>query len=297
MYELMNKLIKYHFTFSRLVILSIIAIIFYNCNPGIEESPEPGVLRINLQSSNEDTSLVIAGETLTVKQYYWFSFIVDSTVDLSYIADGDTFTYTIDSIAIGIVSDYVTFLIDDHSLSIANDLLVISGSVINTSLILMDEEEEIFVISGDTIKVSKNYDMSSFKVSIFQGKAYHDSLYAILFTGLSKYRTESRNYNLLEQDRGQYKQFTIFESYVPPGDYDVLEFGLTASQLTLGVFNSPIELPEGENPLIRLSKDFEVFEGGTTELNLQIRPLESIARYRDSFIFDRIIEINTINYY
>lgn len=278
MYELMNKQAKYHIMLSRLILLFGIAFISQNCNPNIEESPDPGILRVILQSSNEDTSLVIAGEVLTITEYYTFKIVGDSTVSDSLV-----------------IPEKDTLIIAGQILTVINDTLTVTGDSISTTLVISDVDT--LNIAGNVVIVSKNNDFNVFKVSVFQGKIYHDNLYAVLFTGLSKYRTETRDYNLLEQTGGRYRPFVIFESYVPPGEYDVLEFGLTASQLTLGVFNSPIELPEGESSLIRIIKDFDVLEGGTTELRVQIRPLESIARYRDSFIFDRAIEINTINYY
>jgi len=262
-----------------LIIIIGLGLTGLSCN-NIEDSPAPGVLRITLQSDNADTTLVIGGETLTVTEYYTFQISGDSTIADSLV-----------------IPEREPLTILGETFTVSNDTLVVKGNIYDTTLVISEETEE-FVISGDTVvSVAKNDTMNIFNVRIFQGKVYHDSLYAVLYTGLSKYKTESRNYNLLEQVGGKYKKFVIYESYVPPGNYNVLEFGLTASELLLGVFNSPIQLPEGESPLLRLYKDFEVFEDGVTEVNLQIRPLESIARYRDSFIFDRVVEISTINYY
>ena len=264
----------------RLILLSGIAFFSQSCNPNIEDSPDPGILRVVLQSSNDDTSMVIAGEVLKVTEYYTFQIFGDSTVSDSLV-----------------MPEKDTLIIAGQILTVINDTLIVTGDSLDTTLIMVISDVDTLNIAGNMVIVSENNDYNVFSVSVFQGKVYHDSLYAVLYTGLTKYKTETRNYNLLEQVRGQYKPFVIYESYVPPGDYDLLEFGLTASQLTLGVFNSPIELPEGESPLLKLTENFEVLEGDTTELRLQVRPLESISRYRDSFIFDRAIEINTINYY
>jgi len=278
MRESMNSLSNYCNTVFKLVLFWGIVFLCQSCNPNIEDSPDPGVLRIILQSSNEDTSLVIAGETLSITDYYIFQISGDSTISDSLV-----------------MPEKDTLIVAGQVFTVVNDTLVVTGDNLDTTLVISDTVK--FFIGGDTVTVTKNNDINVFNVSVFQGKVYHDSLYAILFTGLSKYRTETNEYNLLAQVGGRYKQFIIYESYVPPGDYNVIEFGLTASQISLGVFNSPIELPENESSLVKLFENFEVFEGGVTELNVQVYPLASLTRYRDSFIFDRVIEVNKINYY
>gem|GEM_PF-1126554 len=269
----------YNMRYFGLITLIGLGLTGLSCND-IEDSPAPGVLRVTLQSDNADTSLVIGGEVLTVTEYYTFQISGDSTIADSLV-----------------IPEREPLTILGETFTVSNDTLVVKGNIYDTTLVI-SEEKEMFTISGDTVvSVAKNDTMNIFDVSVFQGKVYHDSLYATLFTGLSEYKTKTRNYNLLEQVGGRYKQFVIFESYVPPGNYNMLEFGLTASELLLGVFNSPIRLPDGESPLLQLNRDFKVYEDGITEVNLQIRPLESIARYRDSFIFNRVIEITTINHY
>ena len=43
--------------------------------------------------------------------------------------------------------------------------------------------------------------------------------------------------------------------------------------------------------------DFSIFESGVTRINLLIKPFESMSRYQDSYVFDRIIEVESVNYY
>ena len=43
--------------------------------------------------------------------------------------------------------------------------------------------------------------------------------------------------------------------------------------------------------------NFSIYEKGVTRINLLIKPFESMSRYQDSYVFDRIIEVESVNYY
>lgn len=160
---------------------------------------------------------------------------------------------------------------------------------------LQSEPADTFiVIIADTFAVSEG---DSFGVTIFQGKVYHNNnTYALLYKDTDSYRTEDITYNIIRKENGEYKKFVIYESYVPPGDYNMLQIGVTASLLKIGNFYIPVKLPQGSDLLIDLFQDFQVRENRITEVNLQISPFKSVLRYRDSFHFTREIKITDIEY-
>ena len=117
-----------------LVILFIIGLITFSCDVGIEDSPNPGIIRINLQSDPLDNSIVIVPDTLSVAP---------------------------------------------------ND---------------------------------------SFGVTIFQGKAFRDTISAILYKSPMSTKQEDIIYNIIKIESDEYKQFTIFESHLPPGNFNKILF-------------------------------------------------------------------------
>ncbi|GBE27930.1 hypothetical protein BMS3Bbin03_01863 [bacterium BMS3Bbin03] len=198
---------KYLMLVLSLFVLSGLGLIAFSCSTGVESSPDPGILRVTLQSDPADTFIVIINDTLTVSN-----------------------------------SD-------------------------------------------------------SFGVTVFQGKVYHDRDFALLFKSTRSYRTEDLVYNIIKRENDTYRKSIIYESYVPPGDYDRLEIGFTASLLKIGNFEIPVNLPKNSNLLLKLPYPFKVFEGSVTEINLQISPFKSVHRYRDSYLFTRVVQITGVHYY
>lgn len=60
-YQLMVKII-----FRSTIFIALIGFLFFACNSGIEFSPDPGILRITLESEQADTTIIIVTDTLTV---------------------------------------------------------------------------------------------------------------------------------------------------------------------------------------------------------------------------------------
>lgn len=137
-----------------------------------------------------------------------------------------------------------------------------------------------------------------FGVRVFQGKVYGDTNYAFLFADTASYRLEDQDLNLIEIDTttGEYQRFVVYLSYVPPRDYDRVQFGITPYSARVGNLYIPVSLPPGTSPLLDLRHDFAVFENRVTEVNVQISPFESVVRYRDSFHFTPVVEIVEVNY-
>jgi len=137
---------------------------------------------------------------------------------------------------------------------------------------------------------------SIFNIYIFEAKAYIDSNYSFLVPRLTDYYDDGRYYNILEMEETTYKKYKIYESFAPPDKYDRLQFGLTASTMKIGEYKIPVELPPDENVLLDFYDDFEIYENDTTEINIQIAPFRSVERYRDSYLFNREVNIVSVNY-
>ncbi|MFA3783307.1 hypothetical protein ABRY23_09620 [Melioribacteraceae bacterium 4301-Me] len=150
------------------------------------------------------------------------------------------------------------------------------------------------IIINDTLTVS---DGDNFRTTVFQGKAYSDSVFAILYPSINSYRQEDKVINVIERENNTYKPHIIFESYVPPGNYTSIVFGLTADLLHIGIFDIPVELPPNESKLVALPVNFEVAENKTTEIKVQLNPFKSVQRFRDSYYFNRQLEVVEVKYF
>lgn len=194
----------------KIVLMTLLILMFSYCSTGIDASPDPGILRVTLQSDPADTMIVIVKDT-------------------------------------------------------------------------------IFTQPGD-----------SMHAVIFQGKAYSDSVYSVLFQNRQEYFPRDHNYNLLKQSGGDYSEFVIFESLVPPQDYTHIQFGIRSNYLLLtygyavGGIEIPVTKPADESSLQDLYYNFSVKENKVTEINLRIKPIQSVSRYRDVYIFKPQIEIVSV---
>ncbi|MCK6620885.1 MAG: hypothetical protein HUU32_06420 [Calditrichaceae bacterium] len=169
------------------------------------------------------------------------------------------------------------------------------GAGIVRVILQSDPADTSIIILGDTVAVVEGSDY--FTSTVFQGRVYRDSLFALLYTTLNSFRQTDDSYNLLERRNGQYLPIQLFETYVPPQQYNRLEFGLTGNFVRIGGptgYVIPVLLPPGEPILISLDIEFEVFENQVTEVVLQIKPLSSLVRYRDTYYFSRQIEILSV---
>lgn len=157
-----------------------------------------------------------------------------------------------------------------------------------------DPVDTLIVIKSDTFKVSKK---DSFAVTIFQGRAYSGSNFAVLYKSKRSYKQEDVTYNIIRKEDGGYKKYIIFESYIPPFDYDRVQFGITASLLKLKNFEIPVQSPENANLFIDLYHNFQISENRVTEINVQISPFKSLRRYRDAYHFIPDLKIINVKYY
>ncbi len=154
-------------------------------------------------------------------------------------------------------------------------------------------DTQIVILSRRFIVSSSDY----FGVTVFQGKVFSGEKFAFLYKDKMSYRQEDVTYNIIERKAGRYTEFTIFDSYVPPGDYTSLQFGLNSNQVRIGYLEIPVKLPIGDSPIRKLEQTFTVNENEITEIKVQISPFQSVKRYRDSYQFVPELKIVEINHY
>lgn len=134
----------------------------------------------------------------------------------------------------------------------------------------------------------------AFILSLSNGAAYRDSSFVLLMSDLQAFRPSSRIVNIVERSGGDAPVHKLFETLVPPAVYDSLKVGVEAVRVRIGRLDIPIALPPGEKELMTFHHPFEVMEGDTTVVELVMRPLASVVRFRDQFLFRRQIEISRI---
>ena len=158
-----------------------------------------------------------------------------------------------------------------------------------------DPADTVVTIASKRFVVSND---DSLGVKIFQGKVYHDTVYSFLYRTLLSYKQEEIVYNIIKLcDGGGYENHKIFESYVPPVKYDRIQFGVNPTVLRLSGYIQIDVINEGDVDLyMDIQTEFEVFEHETTEVVLEIKPLQSLVRYRDTYIFKPVINVKEINY-
>ncbi len=158
-----------------------------------------------------------------------------------------------------------------------------------------DPGDSTIIIADDTIYARPR---DSMQITIFQGKTFMDgdgfvdSNYSVLFKDTLQSFTRDWDYNILKRNEdGEYRRYTIFESFVPPGEYDSLQFGIRARFVLLsygydeGGLEVPMETPPGTDPIIEIEEQFTMEEAKVTEINLRLRPFGSVTRYQDVFWF------------
>lgn len=168
-----------------------------------------------------------------------------------------------------------------------------------------DPADTILIEKSDTFSVSTRYD-AIFMLKVFQGRIYRDTDFAVLYPTIGSYRQEDEFVNIIALDTlGEYKKYKVFESYVPPGDYNSLEFGVApASEVPLRIvansgktFENPVELPPDVDLLFHFDRNFSVNENKVTQIDVQISPFKSVERYRDVYRLYRIMKITDVHYY
>ncbi len=176
------------------------------------------------------------------------------------------------------------------------------------------ETDTMIVIQSDTSEFSR-WDL--FDLYLATGRVYQGANYATIYNNPSNDRKGSDTVNILAREwldgapitprdtaritpqNSRWINYVVFESYVPPGEYDRLYFALTATEMEIWIpkhYLNPVQLPPGTQPGMDFNIPFTVVEGGVTEIRLEIYPYQSLSRYRDAFYFDRQIVVSNVEW-
>lgn len=178
------------------------------------------------------------------------------------------------------------------------------------------DADTLLIILGDTIKFSR---VDHYDVIFSQARLYRDENYAELFTDLSIERNNSITINVLQRAwldgriitpndsvfdveawNSKYVSSKVVEWYIPPGTYNELQFNLKGIEVYVArprQFRTPLQLADGVKPIMSFNQTIDVNAGRVTEVNLEILPFQSIKRYKDSYIFERKINIASVRNY
>ncbi|MFZ0389070.1 MAG: hypothetical protein WAN36_01320 [Calditrichia bacterium] len=155
-----------------------------------------------------------------------------------------------------------------------------------------DPADTSIVVVSDTLQVHDNDDFSA---EIYQGKVFRDSTYAILYPSLESWQQKDSTYNIILREGGEYRKFTIFESHVPPGNYNRIRFGIEGRSIKIRNFDKiTVETPP--NYYVDIPVNFEIRENQVTEVNVQVSPFKYATRFRDIWLFTPEMEVAGVNY-
>lgn len=172
-----------------------------------------------------------------------------------------------------------------------------------------DEADTTIIIQNDTTRFSR---WDEFDLFVSQGRLYRGKNYALLHADLSINRITGSIVNILQREwlngvpipptdateitakNSRYSTSVVFESYIPPGEYDSLSFALTGEEILTfvpKVYQNPVALPSGATPQVQFPAHITVHENRVTQIDIEIAPFRSLSRYRDSFLFDRKMKV------
>lgn len=154
------------------------------------------------------------------------------------------------------------------------------------------------IIGTETLPLSLR---DSLEVKTFQGKAYQGDNHWVLYETPTTEWAGEITYNILSRNpSGELNRLTIFDYFLPPGDYSYFEFGVSSSYLLLthgyvyGGVGIPIEPKPDSSPIETFETGFNIISGEITEISLEMASFQSLARFRDVFQFSPQIEIISI---
>ena len=174
------------------------------------------------------------------------------------------------------------------------------------------ETDTALVIQNDTTRFSR---WDSFNLIVFGGRVYRGDNYSQIYVNRSIQRIGSDTVNILAREwlngvpittadtsvitptNSRYRKYAVFESLVPQGNYELLEFGLLAYEVETfipKVYSNTVQLPPGTSPQVPFPTPFSIQEDRVTQIDIEIFPFKSLHRFQDSFLFDRKMQIVNI---
>ena len=138
-------------------------------------------------------------------------------------------------------------------------------------------------------------------INLFQGKAFKDSIYFILYENTETSFAGENRYNMFERtEDGELVEHKIFDSYLPPENFTHFQFGISAIFMLLthgyayGGIGIPMESPPGMSKLVSINQNFSIQENRITEIKLYLKSFQSVTRYRDVFHFIPKLEVVSV---
>jgi len=157
-----------------------------------------------------------------------------------------------------------------------------------------DPADSTISILGVTYGIGED---DSLGINVYQGRAVNvDSSFALLYTNVNSWRQDQHTYNLLKMTDGVLAQHTVFESFVPPGNYKSISMGLEGFHLQVGPYSIPVELKSDLDPVAEFAVDYQMEQSRVTEVHILIEPLSSMTRQLDSYVFSRRARVGTVHY-
>lgn len=155
-----------------------------------------------------------------------------------------------------------------------------------------DTVDTSIVIVKDTLYTNIH---SQFNVTVFQGKAYRDSTFFTLFLTPQSYQEQDLGYNLLQPDSAsRFKKYVIFDSYLPPGKYDTIQFGMLGNEMVIDQFDIPVQPNPDSSEFADVKVPFTITRGQITEVDLTVKPLDLVSRYKNSFLFTPHVSVSSV---
>lgn len=245
----------------------LVGMLLTSCETGVESSPQPGIIEITLRANPDETFIVERADTFSVFSPYQTRFFVSVFQGKAY--QGETFATLFPTLTSYEQRDSSYNLYGMNFSKAGIDSIYYHVATGNISFEdVEDEGQREFV---RTI------------IRLENGELKYDEVVA------------------------DYKQYTVFRSYLPPGHYNKVEFGVgeaSGDNARLRVvaksgktFDILLEVPPEDEKILSFDVDFDVAEGGTTRIDFEIDPTSSVFRYRDVYRFTRNMRILGVEQY
>jgi len=190
---------------------------------------------------------------------------------------------------------FLGFLFSSHGCSDNYDVVGVNSPNpgILRIYIKSDEADNFIVIAGDTVKTGEG-ENDSLALIVGQGRAYRGKDYVVLYNNLDEYLERKNTINIIKQENKQYKEYLIFETFLPPAVYDSIKISIESNYIQIGFYKIPIEMSSQFNPIIKFDNKFKIKENKITEYRLQLCPFKSLIRVGDFYQFYPNIKVINI---
>lgn len=170
-------------------------------------------------------------------------------------------------------------------------------------LMQADPSDNTVVIGPKRYTLGNDTTEALMRVSVGQALVYRDTSYAALFRRLNSFQIEDPVVDVLAASKnGEPENHMLFESYLPPAEYDSLQLALrvnlfrvtSTGRFSYSSFENEVRLPPGASPVLTFREPFTIRSGDTTIVQLRIQPLRSLTRFQDVYYFTPQVEIESI---